>query len=366
MQRVMSKMKNITTTSKAICLLMTFSIIIVSCHKDEDNNSSTAGSGTNFNRVNLVSNSSQDSGARVDANLVNGWGIAFSPTGNPWISSEAAGVSVVYDAAGNEVLPPVSIPSASANTGGHPTGSVFNTSTTAFMLPGGGVSRFIFAGDDGVISAWGAGTAAERVVDNSATASYTGITIANDSSGTFLYAANFKQSKIDVFDSTFAAANKTFADPGLPEGYSPFNIQNIGGQLYVMYAKLGSDGDEEKGAGLGYVDIYKPDGTLVGRFASQGDLNAPWGVAMAPAGFLDGNNSNVILVGNFGDGHINAYSPDAKFIGQLSSNGTPIVIDGLWGISFAPSSASTIPSTRLFFAAGPNDEANGLFGYIDK
>ena len=118
--------------------------------------------------------------------------------------------------------------------------------------------------------------------------------------------------------------------------------------------------------GLGYVDIYKPDGSLVKRFASQGDLNAPWGIAMAPSGFLDGNSSNVILVGNFGDGYITAYSPDGSFIGKLSSKGTPIVIDGLWGISFAPSSAATIPATRLFFAAGPNDEQNGLFGYIDK
>ena len=169
-----------------------------------------------------------------------------------------------------------------------------------------------------------------------------------------------------MFDSSFTAVNKTFADPDLPEGYSPFNIQNIGGQLYVMYAKLGSNGDEEKGAGLGYVDIYNPNGSLVKRLASQGELNAPWGVAVAPPGFLDGNNSNVILVGNFGDGNINAYSSDGSFMGKLSSNGTPIVIDGLWGISFAPSSAATIPPTRLFFAAGPNDEQNGLFGYIDK
>jgi uncharacterized protein (TIGR03118 family) len=364
MQRVMSKMKGAATYP--IFLLMIFSIVIVSCHKDEDNKNSTSGSSTSLNRVNLVSNNSQDSGARVDASLVNGWGIAFSPSGNPWVSSQGGGVVEAYDATGAPVIPAVTIPSSSAATGGHPTGTVYNSSTTAFMLPGGGVAKFIFVGDDGVISGWSSGTAAERVVDNSSTASYTGVTIANVSGGTFLYAANFKQSAIDVFDSSFAAVSMTFADPNLPEGYSPFNIQNIGGKLYVMYAKLGSDGEEEKGAGLGYVDIYNPDGTLAGRFASQGDLNAPWGVAMAPPGFLDGNNSNVILIGNFGDGRINAYSSDAKFIGQLSTNGAPITIDGLWGISFAPSSAATIPPTRLFFAAGPNDEANGLFGYIDK
>lgn len=364
MQRVMSTVKS-AIYPKAIFLLIILSIIIGSCHKDE-NNSSTSGSTTNFTRVNLVSNNSQDSGVKVDASLVNGWGIAFSPTGNPWVSSADGSVALAYDASGNQVLPPVSIPSASASTGGHPTGAVFNISTTAFMLPGGSVARFIFAGEDGVISAWGSGNAAERVVDKSATASYRGITIASDGTGNFLYAANFKESKIDVFDSSFAAVTKSFTDPNLPAGYSPFNIQNIGGQLYVMYAKLGSGGEEAKGTGFGYVDIFKGDGSLVGRFASAGTLNAPWGVAMAPPGFLDGTNSNVILIGNFGDGMINAYSPDGALIGRLMSNGKPIAIDGLWGISFAPSSASAIRPTRLFFAAGPNDEANGLFGYIDK
>jgi len=367
MQRVMSKMKSTTTYPKAIFLLMILSIIILSCHKDENNkNSSTAGSSTNFTRANLVSNNSQDSGARVDANLINGWGIAFSPAGNPWISSEGGGVAVAYDASGNQAIPPVSIPSASTNTGGHPTGTVYNSSATAFVLPGGGVAKFIFAGDDGVISGWSSGAAAERVVNNSATASYTGVTIASDTAGTFLYATNFKQSRIDVFDTSFQPVSMTFADPNMTEGYSPFNIQNIGGMLYVTYAQLGSDGDEVKGAGLGFVDIFRPNGALVGRFASQGDLNAPWGLALAPSGFLDGNNSNIILVGNFGDGRINAYSQDGQFIGQLSSNGTPITIDGLWGISFAPSAASTVPPNRLFFSAGPGDEQNGLFGYIDR
>jgi uncharacterized protein (TIGR03118 family) len=366
MQRVMFKVNNTVVSSRVIFFALIISVAMVSCEKDDNNNSSTSGSTTNFSRTNLVSNNNQDSGARVDATLVNGWGIAFSPAGNPWISSQANGVAEAYDATGSQVIPPVSIPSASSATGGHPTGAVFNNSATAFVLPGGGVAKFIFVGDDGVISGWSSGTAAERVLDNSSTSAYTGVTIANDSTGIFLYAANFKQSRIDVFDSSFALVNKTFGDPDLPEGYSPFNIQNIGGQLYVTYAKLGSDGDEEKGVGLGYIDIYKPDGSLVKRFASQGDLNAPWGVAMAPAGFLDGNSSNVILVGNFGDGYIHAYSPDGSLIGKLSSKGTPIVIDGLWGISFAPSSAATIPATRLFFAAGPNDEQNGLFGYIDK
>ena len=363
----MSKMKSTTTYHKAIFLLMIFSIVIVSCHKDENNkNSSTTGSSTNFTRTNLVSSNSQDSGARVDANLINGWGIAFSPNGNPWISSEGAGVAVAYDASGNQVIPPVSIPTSSASAGGHPTGVVFNGSSTAFKLPGDSAAKFIFVGEDGVISGWSSGTAAVKVVDNSATASYKGATIATDTAGTFLYAANFKQSKIDVFDSSFQPVSMTFADPNMTEGYSPFNIQNLGGVLYVTYAQLGSDGDEVKGAGLGFVDIFKPDGSLIGRFASQGDLNAPWGLAVSPSGFLDNNDANIILVGNFGDGRINAFTQDGKSIGQLSSNGTPITIDGLWGISFAPAAASTVPGTRLFFAAGPGDEKNGLFGYVDK
>ena len=366
MQRVISKMKSIRRHTKAMVLVLAISAVIISCHKDDNNNSSASGSTTNFVRVNLVSNNSQDGGATLDPKLMDGWGIAFTPTGNPWVCSEGGGSILIYDATRSQITPPVIIPSASAATGGQPTGIVFNSSATAFVLPSGSVAKFIFVGGDGVISGWSSGTGAERVRDNSGPSSYTGGTIANDSSAVFLYVANFKQSRIDVFDSSFQAVTKTFADPDLPKGYSPFNIQNLGGKLYVMYAKLGSNGYDEKGAGFGYVDIFKPDGTFVGRFASQGDLNAPWGIAMASSGFLAGDGSNVILIGNFGDGRINAYSTDAKFIGPLSSNGTPITIDGLWGISFAPASAATIPQTRLYFAAGPNDEQNGLFGYIDK
>lgn len=359
-------MESITRRTEVMFLVLTISAAIVSCQKvKNNNNSSTSGLTTNFALVNLVSNNSQYSGATVDPNLLDGWGITFSPTGNAWISSEGSGMIVIYDVTSNRILSTVSIPSASTATGGQPTGVVFNSSTTGFVLPGGGVAKFIFVGGNGVISGWSSGTTAEKVLDNSPAASYTGVTIANDSSGIFLYAANFKQSRIDVFDSSFYAVTKTFVDPYLPQGYSPFNVQNLGGLLYVAYAKLGSSGYDKKGAGLGYVDIFKPDGTFVNRFASQGELNAPWGIAIAPPGFLDGDSSDV-LVGNFGDGRINVYSSDAKFIGQLSSNGTPITIDGLWGISFAPASAPTIPQTRLYFAAGPNDEQDGLFGYIDK
>jgi uncharacterized protein (TIGR03118 family) len=320
-------------------------------------------SSQNFTQVNLVASNNTYSGARVDPNFINGWGIAFSPTGNAWISSEGAGTSVIYNKEGAQVLAPVTIPTASASTGGSPTGQVFNA-TADFVLPGGNPAKFIFAGTDGVISAWNAGGAAVKVIDGSATSVYTGIALAADGGNNFLYAANFKLARIDVFDKNFAAVSKPFADPSLPSGFSPFNIQNIGGQLYVMYAKVDeATGEEAKGAGLGYVDIYNPNGSLVKRFASQGMLNAPWGIAQAPAGFLD-NHGSAILVGNFGDGRINAYDTDGNLMGSIMANGSPVQIDGLWAISFAPSTATDVDPNWLFFAAGPNDEQDGVYGYL--
>ena len=157
-------------------------------------------------------------------------------------------------------------------------------------------------------------------------------------------------------------------DHDIPPGYSPFNIQNVNGQLYVMYAKVGPSGDEVKGAGFGYVDIYNPDGSLDRRFATRGTLNAPWGVAAAPQGFWGDNDKDdangIILVSNFGDGRINAFNKIGFLLGQLKSKGKPIEIDGLWGISFPPSTATGVDPGRLYFAAGPDGEAHGLFGYI--
>jgi uncharacterized protein (TIGR03118 family) len=317
----------------------------------------------NFTQVNLVANKNTYIGARVDPNFVNGWGIAFSPTGNAWISAEGAGTSVIYDKTGAQVLAAVTIPTSGASTGGAPSGQVFNASTD-FVLPGGNPAKFIFVGTDGVISAWNTGGAAVRVIDNSATSAYTGLAIASDGTNNFIYAANFKTAKIDVFDKNFAAVTKSFTDPTLPAGYAPFNIQNVGGQLYVMYAKVDeATHDEEKGAGFGYVDIYNADGSFVKRFTSQGALNAPWGVAMAPSGFLTGHSS-AILIGNFGDGRINAYDTNGNFLGSLMSGGSTWQFDGLWAITFAPSTATSIDPNWLFFTAGPNHEGDGLFGYL--
>jgi len=350
-----------TISSKTYGLLLAGICLIAamtSCKKDKNV------SKQDFQDVRLVaSQSTYGSNVRVDPNFVNGWGIAFSPTGNAWISAEDAGTSVIFDKTGAQVLAAVTIPTSSASTGGAPSGQVFN-STTDFVIPSSTAAKFIFAGTDGVISAWSGGGAAARVINNSATSAYTGIAIASDAGNNFLYAANFKTNKIDVFDKNFAPVSKSFTDPALPSGYAPFNIQNVGGQLYVMYAKVEeATGDEEKGAGFGYVDIYNPDGSLVKRFSSQGVLNAPWGIAMAPAGFIK-DHSNAILIGNFGDGRINAFDANGTLLGTLMNNGNALVIDGLWGISFAPSTATGVDPMWLFYAAGPNDEHDGLFGYV--
>jgi uncharacterized protein (TIGR03118 family) len=322
-----------------------------------------------FTQVNLVGNNDEYNAGRVDPLLLNAWGLTFSPTGIAWISAQAAGVSDVYSSEGLQILPAVSIPSPGGATGGNPTGVVFN-GTTDFKLTNGNPARFIFDGLDGIISGWNGGTTASKVIDNSVTSVYTGLAIAADGGNNFLYAANFKTGKIDVYDKDWAAVNtKPFIDPGLPSGYGPFNIHAVGQQLYVMYAKEDpmEEGEEEKGPGLGFVDIYNTDGSFVRRFVSKGQLNAPWGVAWAPAGFFGSgeNGQPAILIGNFGDGHINAYSTEGNFLGQLRAHGNPIVINGLWTISFPPSTSS-INHDRLYFTAGPDDEADGIFGYIIK
>ena len=320
-----------------------------------------------FVQVNLVGDNDEYSPEHIDATLVNGWGVTFPTSGPAWISAEGTGLSLVLTADGNPARGPVSIPGAGTSSVGHPTGVVFNSSSD-FKLPNGNPARFIFAGADGVISGWNTGNAAIKKIDDSPDAGYFGLAIASDGGNNFLYTANFAEGVIDVYDKNWAEVSKPFTDPNLPSDYSPFNIQNIGGQLYVMYAKVGPDGDEIHHPGFGIVDIYKPDGSLVKRFISNGQLNSPWGVAKAPVGFWgdDTDVQDVILVGNFGDGHINAYDADGSFLGQLRAHGNPIEIEGLWGISFAPSTSTSINHNWLYFAAGPDDEEHGLFGYIRK
>jgi len=365
----------VTTLFSAPVLIISAVVFITmqSCKKETNQpaESSVAGKDPktlkDFMQVNLVGNNDEYHPSRIDPLLVNAWGVSFTPTGIIWISAEATGRSVIYNKDGNQVLAAVTIPSPNATTGGHPTGQVFNNSR-GFRLANGNPARFIFAGADGVISGWNGGTGAVEKVDDSPDASYFGIALARDGADSFLYVANFSEAKIDVYDTAWHEINtKPFMDQGMPPGYSPFNIQNIGNKLYVMYAKLGSDGDEEVGPGNGFVDIYNPDGSLMKRLVSRGQLNAPWGVAKAPASFWgSGGSADITLVGNFGDGHINAFDADGNFLGQLRSHGNPLVIEGLWAISFAPTTATSINPDWLYFTAGPGDETEGLFGYITR
>jgi len=361
--------------SRAVAYALVFTLVI-SCQKSIDrtsanNDANVAGKDTkslkDFQQVNLVGDNDEYSPAHIDANLVNGWGISFPTSGPAWVSAEVTGNALIFSGDGVALgISPVSIPGAGTSAVGHPTGQVFNAGP-GFTLPNGKPARFIFAGSDGAISGWNGGSTAIRKVDDSPDASYLGIALASDGTDDFLYAANFAEGEVDVYDTSWQEVSKPFTDPNLPSGYSPFNIQNIGGQLYVMYAKVGPDGDEIHHEGFGIVDIYNPDGSFVKRFVSNGQLNAPWGVALAPAGFWgNGSDQNVILVGNFGDGHINAFNSDGAFLGQLRAHGNPIVIEGLWGIAFAPATSTAIDHNFLYFAAGPDDETHGLFGYIKK
>jgi uncharacterized protein (TIGR03118 family) len=326
-----------------------------------------------FSQVNLVANNDQYHAVHVDPHLLNAWGLTFSSNGIAWISSQAGHVSSVYDSAGNMLAarPEVAIPSPGGATGGNPTGTVVNSDPTAtdFKLSNGSAGRFFFVGLDGIISGWNpaAGNNA-LVIANNAGSAYTGLTMAKNSSGEYhLYAANFSMARIDVWNKDWAMVSLPFKDPDIPSGYSPYNIQSIGDLLYVMYAKVAANGHAEPGSGLGFVDIYNVDGNLEKRFVSRGQLNAPWGVAWAPASFFDGddNPQAAILVGNFGDGHINAYTTQGAFLGKLRMHGQPIVIDGLWALMFAPSTAPINPN-KLYFTAGPDNEMDGLFGYISK
>lgn len=325
-----------------------------------------------FEMVALVANTDQYNALHVDPSLQNAWGMAFSSGGVPWVNANGTGLSEVYDKDGNILRPPVAIPSPTNSTGGTPTGIVFN-STTDFKLPNGNPARFIFDGEDGVLSGWNSGNFAVRAVNNTSSAVYKGLAIGNSSGSNYLYAANFQTGKIDVFDKNWAPVNNmSFTDPDLPAGYAPFNIQNIGGKLYVLYAKKGGGIDEAAGPGNGYVDIYNTNGGLIKRFVSRGQLNAPWGIAQAPASFFGDDNAGdhsvatAILIGNFGDGRINAYNEDGAFLGQLRAHGNPIVIDGLWALMFPPPTATTLDPNKLYFSAGPDDENDGLFGYIKK
>ena len=318
---------------------------------------------TSYQKVNLVADSAGWTGARVDTNLKNAWGIALYPNGNFWISANHANAAVIYDRNGVQQLAPVML-----NTGGAPSGAVYN-STADFRG-----SKVIFANESGVISAYitGAGDSTVIVADRSATGTvYKGLAIASDGGANFLYATDFHNGKVDVFDANFNyVTTKPFVDPSttavIPSNFAPFNIYSTGGQLYVTYAmhKAPDNMDDQKGAGNGYVNVFNPNGTFVKRFASQGTLNSPWAIAAAPSGF--GLGDGMILIGNFGDGRINVFDANGNYKSQLMNSGTPIAIDGLWGLQFPVNGVPAGDQNQLFFTAGPNEENHGLFGYLSK
>jgi len=338
-------------------------LLLAGCSKDS---APLPANQQSFTVVNLVASDATFSGARVDPHLLNAWGLAFSPTGTAWVSSTGDHTSAVYTSTGAQALPAVTIPTHGAATGGIPTGQVFNN-TTGFVLPNGNPAKFIFAGIDGVISGWNGGTGAITAVDRNGTSVYTGLAIGAVATDTFLYAADFNSGKIDMYNKNFVLQPNSFTDPGLPPGYNPFNVQNIGGQLFVTYAQPDPvTHTEKKAAGLGLVNIFNTNGTFVRRFVSNNDkLNAPWGIAQAPSGWLSASTgTTVYLVGNLGDGRINAYSITGQWFGALQNNGTPITIDGLWSLSFPPATATAINPSFLYFTAGPAGETKGLFGYV--
>ena len=350
--------------------------------------------------TNLVSLPAANGGTTAapnhDANLQNGWGVVFNPTAFVWVSDNGTGKATLYD--GNGVPSPVqsqqnpngplvvTIPAASGNPAdsGSPTGIVFNASSDfqvsipdpahpGQFLKGPAPAAFLWASEDGMISGWNPTVDRTHAIKGTvANAVYKGITIAGDGSSAHfrLYAADFIGKKIDVYDENFKPIvpplpHGAFVDPYVPADYGPFNILNIQGNLYVAFAKTQPPShDEAHGPGLGFVSVFDADGNLLMRLEGKKNFNAPWGMALAPQGF--GKFSNDILVGNFGDGTINAFDPqDGHFDGQLKTpDGKTLVIDGLWGIAFGNGVLNQQTDT-LFFAAGPNDESDGVYGRID-
>jgi uncharacterized protein (TIGR03118 family) len=325
------------------------------------------GSGSNdhnnisqYMQTNLVG-SKAGQAARQDTNLVNAWGLASSPTGPWWVAANGTGKVIAINGDGSATPVLVTVPGMSAIA--PVTGQVFN-GTADFAIPSVGASHFIFSSEDGLITAWNSGSSAVMVADQSAAgAIYKGLAMGVSGGNNFLYATDFHNNRVDVFDKNFAKVSN-FTDNTLPAGYAPFGIQNINGQLFVTFAQQdAAKEDELHGAGLGFVDVYNTDGTFVKRFAGQGALNAPWGVVRAPSSF--GSAGGSILIGNFGDGRINSFDANnGNFIGALeNSKGHAITIVGLWGLAFG-NDGSAGASNKLFFTSGPRDEQDGLFGTV--
>jgi uncharacterized protein (TIGR03118 family) len=316
----------------------------------------------------------------TDPNVVNAWGLDAGPTSPWWFSDNGTGKTTLYNAGTGTIVTTFTVPGA-GGAQGNPTGLIFNGGAGFVVNNGAGTSpaRFIFSSEDGTISAF-RGNPIVTVVPNANApahgAIYKGLAIDSRTAGTQLYATDFHNGKVDVFDTSFHLITLagSFTDPNLPNGFAPFGIQNIDGTLYVTYALQDEDAEDDvAGPGNGFIDAYDLSGNLLRRIASRGELNSPWGLALGPAGF--GRFSGDLLVGNFGDGRIHAFDPatltssgEFEAVGLLhSAAGKPIKIDGLWALQFghgtSSSSANGLTNT-LFFTAGPDDEEHGLFGTI--
>lgn len=326
-----------------------------------------------YKQTNLVSDV-PGMAAVTDPNLVNAWGISRGTTTPWWVSDNGTGLTTLYTGTGAAVPLVVTIPAADSGTG-TPTGQIFNGSQD-FQLSPGNPARFLFVTEDGTVSGWNPAVAPKAAVIkvNTHSASvFKGMAVAtlNDAKGNatnFLYVADFRKARVNVYDTNFQRISMhdddAFRDERVPHGFAPFNIQNIGGNLYVAWAKQDSaKHDEVDGAGLGFVSVFSPTGRLLHRLQWTKWFNAPWGMAQAPSDF--GIYSHDILVGQFGSGQILVFDPvTGAFKGSLlDANNTPITIDGLWGISFGSDGPSG-PATTLYFAAGPNGEQDGLLGNI--
>jgi uncharacterized protein (TIGR03118 family) len=303
-----------------------------------------------------------------DTNLVNAWGVSFGPSSPFWVSDNGTGLSTLYivtnDSSGmtHVIKRPLQVRIPGEGT---PTGQLFNGNTNSFHG-----NLFIFASEDGIISGWRPqlGTTAEVLVARS-TAVYKGITMAAGDHGPVLLAANFKEATIDEYDANLHLIGQ-FSDSMAPADYGPFNVQNLHGVVFVTYAKQDADKqDDVAGPGNGLIDVFDPGTHMFDRFATGLDaggnlraINSPWGLALAPSTF--GDHADELLVGNFGSGTIMTFEADGRFQGLLrGENYRPVVIDGLWALTFGNGTQAGSPDT-LFFSAGPDDESHGLFGEL--
>jgi uncharacterized protein (TIGR03118 family) len=359
----MQKVKPVRGAAAAACafLLVVLAVGVSSA--------GAAGALVAYNLFPLISDGAAVTAPATDGSLVNGWGLSASATSPWWTTNNGTGTSTLYNGLGAKN-------SLTVTVGGGPTGTVANSNTAAFAVSQSGVTssaRFLFDNLAGQILGWSPtvnGTAAVVAVDNSSTgARYEGLATADDR----LYAADFHNARVDVFDASFRPVSLAngFVDPKIPKGWAPFGIQALGGNIFVTYAKQdAARANPVPGGGLGYVDEFSPDGALLSRVASQGGprapLNAPWGLAMAPSNF--GAYSGDLLVGNFGNGRISAYQPRVgnawAYKGQVrTASGAPITIEGLWAIAFG-NGASAGPTNNLYFLAGPKGQTHGLYGFI--